>query len=86
MFFKTEIVKGEEEKVEPIDKHAKDLDELDEAEFKQRILEIQEQKYVKQRNPIKYHREMPSYDRSKMALKLAMGYKGNQDIEITEGI
>ena len=63
----------------------RELDELDEEEYRMKILELKEDKFVKQRQPYKYHRyEYTNYQRSKMALKLSMGFRKGQHEDYCE--
>ena len=61
------------------------MDDLDVEEFQKRITEITEKRYIKQRNPKRFYQEMPNYSKKKMAIMLALGFRGGQDKEITEG-
>ena len=71
----------EEEKV------VKPEDEMEDVEFKQYVLEMKENKFIKQRNPAQYHRELPRYDRMKLALMMHFGMKPKKtgNVEISEG-
>lgn len=62
-------------------------DEMDDVEFKQHVLEMKENKFIKQRNPAQYHRELPRYDRMKLALMLHFGMKPKKasNVEMSEG-
>jgi hypothetical protein len=53
-----------------------DKDDMTEEEFIKHINEMKEEKFAKQRNPFRFHRQIKTYDRMKLALKLSLGMKG----------
>lgn len=70
-----ESVAASEASVEEVTENVHES-EMSEEEFNKHVMELKEEKFLAQRNPFRYHREMKSYDRMKLAMKLSLGMKG----------
>ena len=73
------------EKANEEEEDLRGLDELDEEEYRMKILEIKEDKFVKQRQPFRYHKlNLTNYEKSKLALKLSLGFRKGQIMDYCE--